>query len=156
MRKLLTAPIASLAIVACLSTAPLFAGALILEIDSPQANPEASSRHALVLARVTECKSPEKTVVTATAEGIVSGKRQSIPLKLIQLSTPGLYAVSRDWPIEGKWAIKLVVTNPDYGKYVTAVVVPAGNEPFRKDSVQHFFRIPTEQDVASVLSQNGL
>jgi hypothetical protein len=80
MPKTLTA-----AIVACLSISPVFAGALILQIDNPRSISEAVAKHAVVLARVTECKSPEKTVVSATAEGVVHGVRQSVPLNLIHL-----------------------------------------------------------------------
>jgi hypothetical protein len=156
MRKMLTAPIASLVIAAGLSTSPLFAGALVLTIENPQTNPEAAAKNAVVVARVTECKSPEKTLVTATAEGIVNGKRQTVPLQLIHLSTPGVYAVSPGFANDGAWAVKLVVTNPDYGKYVTSALVPAGGAPFRKESVRQFYNIPTEQDITAVLTHNSL
>src|SRR5580704_2703611 len=82
---------------------PLFAGALALEAGDPNANPEAQAKKAVVMARITACHSPEKTVVTATAEGIVNGKRQTIPLKVIRLSEPGAFAVAQTWPREGTW-----------------------------------------------------
>ncbi len=77
MKRILTATT-----VAFLSISPFFAGALVLQIDNPRSSPEAAAKNAVVLARVTECMSPEKTVVAATAEGIVHGMRQSIPLSL--------------------------------------------------------------------------
>ena len=77
---------------------PALAGALLLEVADPQANPEARARHAIVVARTTACMSPEKTTVTATAEGIVNGQRRSIPLKVMNLATPGTFAVAREWP----------------------------------------------------------
>jgi hypothetical protein len=157
MRKMLTARIASLAIATVLSISPLFAGALVLAIEDPRANPEAAANNVVVLARVTECQSPEKTLVTATAEGIVNGKRQTLPLKLIHLSTPGVYAISPGFANNGgAWAVKLVVTNPDYGNFVTAALVPAGVGPFRKGSVRQFYNIPTERDIAAVLTHNSL
>jgi hypothetical protein len=146
MRKILPAAIA-----VCLSISPVFAGALLLSIENPNTDPEAAAKHAVVLARVTECKSPEKTVVIATAEGVVAGERRSLPLKLIRLATPGLYAVSRDWPAEGKWAVSVVVTNPDYGRYVTAAVVPIG----KPESLQQFHRVPTLADIAASLGQSA-
>jgi hypothetical protein len=148
MHKVLTA-----AIVAFLSTSSVFAGALVLQIDNPRSSPEAAAKNAVVLARVTECQSPEKTVVAATAEGVVHGVRQSIPLNLIRLSTPGLYAVTHDWSNEGIWAVRIVVTNPDYGKYVTSAIVPAGGA-FRAAGVTQLYRVPTEEDIAAVLAQN--
>ena len=152
MHKVLTA-----AFVACLSISPVFAGALILQIDNPQSSSEAAAKHAVVLARVTQCMSPEKTVVSATAEGIVHGLRRSVPLNLIHLSTPGLYAVSQDWSNEGTWAVRLVVTNPDYGKYVTSAIVPVGvptGDAFRAAAVTQLYHVPTEEDIAGVLGQN--
>lgn len=79
---------------------PLFAGSLALEIGNPSANPEALAKHAVLVARMTACTSPEKTTVTASAEGIVDGTRKSIPLKIVALSTAGTYAVVREWPAE--------------------------------------------------------
>ena len=96
-----------------------------------------------------------KTVVSATAEGLVAGIRRSVPLKLIPLST-GFYGVAREWPSEGTWAVKFVVTNPDYGKYVTAALVRTGGAAPRKGMVQHLYRVPTEEDISLVLKQNGL
>lgn len=110
---------------------PSFAGALRLEVDTPASNPEALRDHAVLLARITACRSPEKTAVTATAEGTIDGVLQSIPLKVLSLSTAGTFAVLREWPATGTWIIKMVATNPDYKDYATSVVVPA-----RGDSVQ--------------------
>jgi hypothetical protein len=148
MLKALTA-----AIVASLSISPVFAGALVLQIDNPRSSPEAAAKNAVVLARVTECMSPEKTVVAATAEGVVHGVRQSIPLNLIRLSTPGLYAVTQDWSNEGTWAVRIVVSNPDYGRYVTSAIVPV-SDALHAAAVTQLYRVPTEQDIAAVLTQN--
>ena len=107
--------------------APLFAGALVLEIGNPSANPEAVAKHAVLVARMTACKSPEKTTITASAEGIVDGMRKSIPLKIVPLSTAGTYAFTREWPAQGSWAVRMVATNPDYKDYAASVLVPMDN-----------------------------
>lgn len=108
----------------CMLAAPLFAGALLLQIGNPAANPEALAKHAVVVARITACHSPEKTTVTATAEGLVNGVRKTIPLKVIPLSTAGTFAVTREWPEEGVWVVKMIATNSDYKNYASGVVVP--------------------------------
>jgi hypothetical protein len=100
--------------------APVFAGALTLQADDPTTNPEAVAKHAVVAAHTTACVSPEKTVVTATAEGIVDGKRITLPLKVIRLSQPGAFAVAREWPAGGAWVVKMIATNPDYKNYATS------------------------------------
>jgi hypothetical protein len=111
--------------------APLFAGALVLQIGNPSANPEALARHAVLVARMSACRSPEKTTVTATAEGTVNGTRQTIPLKIVPLSTAGTFAVTREWPAEGTWVVRMVATNPDYKNYAPTVLVPFENGQLR-------------------------
>jgi len=135
---------------------PLFAGALALEIGNPSANPEAMAKHAVLVARMTACTSPEKTTVTASAEGIVDGVRQSIPLKIVALSTAGTYAVIREWPAEGSWAVRMVATNPDYKDYAASVLVPLDNGTLQWASVKHYYRHPpAEVEVAAVLGATG-
>jgi hypothetical protein len=132
--------------------APLFAGTLALEIGNPSANPEAMAKHAVLVARMTACTSPEKTTVTASAEGIVDGVRKSIPLKIVSLSSAGTYAVMREWPAKGTWAVRIVTTNPDYKDYAASVLVPLENGALQWASVKHYYRHPpAETEVAAVL-----
>ena len=140
-------PLLALSILA----APLFAGALVLEIGNPAANPEAQAKHAVVVARLTACKSPEKTTVTATAEGIANGARRSIPLKVIALSTAGTYAVAREWP-EGTWAVKMVATNPDYKDYAPSVLVPVERNELKLEGIKRYSHPPAESEIAAVLA----
>ena len=79
-----------------------------------------AAKHAVLVARISAGHSPERTTVTATAEGVVNGIRKTIPLKVIPLSTAGTFAVTREWPEEGTWAVKMIATNPDYKDYATA------------------------------------
>ena len=130
---------------------PLFAGALALEIGNPAANPEALSKHAVLLARTTACHSPEKTSLTATAEGVINGHRQSIPLKLVSLSTPGNFAVTHEWPSDGTWVIKIVATNPEYHNYATGALVPLEGNSAKWASVEHSYHEPTSEEVAAML-----
>jgi DNA polymerase III delta subunit len=110
--------------------APLFAGALTLEVVNPDSNPEAAERHAVVVVETTACTSPEKTTITATAEGVAGGKRQSIPLQLIRLSEPGKFAIAKTWPADGQWVLRVVANNPDYHGYSAGATIPIrGNEP---------------------------
>ncbi len=132
--------------------APLLAGALLLEVGNPAAYPEAVAKHAVLVARITACHSPEKTTVTATAEGMVNGARRSIPLKVISLSTPGTFAVTREWPEQGTWAVKMIATNPDYKGYATSAVVPIEKDSARLGAVKHYFYSPTDAEVAMSLN----
>ena len=117
---------------------PVFAGALILEASDAKTNPEAMKSNAVVVARTTACQSPEKTVVTATAEGLVGGEHKTIPLKVINLSTPGTYAVRHEWPADGLWTVTMIAKNPEYKNYATGIAIPIRNDSFNQQEVKHF------------------
>jgi hypothetical protein len=126
----------------------------VLDIGNPSANQEAVAKHAVLVARMTACNSPEKTTVTASAEGVVDGMRKSIPLKIVPLSTAGTYAITREWPTEGSWAVRMVATNPDYKDYTASVLVPLDNGALQWASVKHYYRHPpAEAEVAAVLAR---
>jgi hypothetical protein len=141
---------------ASLMAAPAFAGALMLDVGAAKTNPEALRKNAVFVARTAACKSPEKTIVTAAAEGVIAGKRQTIPLRVTSLAEPGAYAVSQQWPHEGIWAVKIVATNPDYGDYSTGIVVPVRNEQFSRAAAKQFSHAPTAGEVDAVLKQATL
>lgn len=110
-------------LLAALATATLLlAGGFALQIGKPSANPEAQAKGAVLVVRGYACHDPEKTTVTATAEGIVNGKRETIPLKLIPLSAQSTFALTRQWPLEGKWVITLLETNPNFNGQPSAIV----------------------------------
>jgi hypothetical protein len=141
---------------AALLASPLLAGALLLRVADPQTNREAQAKHAIVMAQMTSCHSPERTVVSATAEGILAGKRTTLPLKVIKLSTPGMFAVAQEWPSEGVWVVRMVVANPEYKDYATGLVVPVSKDTWIRASAKEFFRAPTDDDVSSALKQTTL
>jgi hypothetical protein len=152
MRRLNKSWIGKSLIAASILAVPLLAGALQVEIGSPAGNQEALAKHAVLVVRTTACHSPEKTTITATAEGVVNGVRKSIPLKLISLSTPGTFAVSREWPEEGTWAVKAIATNPDYKDYATSAVVPVEKNSAQLAAVKHYFHAPSEAEVLMSLN----
>ena len=134
---------------------PLVAGALMLEIGNPATNPEARSKHAVLVARTTACHSPEKTSMTATAEGVVDGQRRSMPLKLIRLSTPGTFAIAREWPSAGTWVVKIVARNEEYKDYATGAVARFEANSVGWASVKHYFHEPTSEEVAAMLDSRS-
>jgi len=131
---------------------PLLAGALRVEVGSPAGNQEALAKQAVLVVRTTACHSPEKTTMTATAEGVVNGTRKSIPLKLISLSMPGTFAVTRQWPEQGTWAVKAIATNPEYKDYATSAVVPVEKNTAQWAAVKHYYHAPSEAEVLASLN----
>jgi hypothetical protein len=129
----------------------LFGGSLVLQIDDPATNPEALSKHAVMVAHITACHSPEKTSVTASAEGIVDGAKKSLPLKVLPLAQPGTFAVAREWPEKGTWAVKMIASNPDYPNYSTSVVIPIRGQAPQFASVTKYAHPASEAEVAMAL-----
>jgi len=91
----------------------LFAGGFWLQLGNPEASAEARKVNAVVTIKAVGCHNPAEAKVSATAIGMVDGQRRSIELKLDKLSEPGAYALSQQWPKEGKWVIELVGKNDE-------------------------------------------
>ena len=79
MRKTLLIAMAALA-------GQLFAGGFYLQLGNPEANPEAKKANAVLVIKATGCHDPATATLTATAVGMVNGKRQTIPLQVTKLS----------------------------------------------------------------------
>src|SRR4030088_1647662 len=78
-----------------------FAGPLWISIEYP-ANPfDATSRGAFLTVRTYHHRDYQSKTVTGTAEGIVDGKRQSMPLDIRAGSQPGMYVVRWQRPAAG-------------------------------------------------------
>ncbi len=101
-----------------------YAGGFFLTVDAASKSTDPKAKGAFLTARLTGCHEAEKGTLSASAEGIVQGKRQSIPLKLVKLDTPGTFAVARQWPDHGNWVVVLTATHPAFERRtVTAVPV---------------------------------
>ena len=101
----------------------MFAGGFWLQVGNPEANAAAGKMGAVVTIKAVGCHDPATAKVTATAVGVVNGERRTIPLELKPLAEPGAYALSQQWPREGKWVIQLVGRN---GEQYTNTLIAAG------------------------------
>jgi hypothetical protein len=120
MRKTLATLILAVILV---NPGQLFAGGFWLQLGNPEANPESSKLKAVVTIKAVGCHDPATATVTATAIGVVNGDRRTIPLQLKALHEPGAFALSQQWPAEGKWVIQLVGKN---GEQFTNTLIGAG------------------------------
>src|ERR1035437_6103982 len=99
----------------------MLAGGFWLQLGNPEANPAAGKMGAVVVIKAVGCHDPASAKVTATAVGVVNGERRTIPLELKPLAEPGAYALSQQWPQEGRWVLQPVgrnggrCTNPPIG-----------------------------------------
>jgi hypothetical protein len=83
-----------------------------LSIESPTNPFDPSTRDAVFLVHaMTRDGTPKITDLTATAEGLVNGTRQTISLNLSATGQPGVFAVRKQWPASGAWLIKITLVN---------------------------------------------
>ena len=104
----------------------LFAGGFWLQLGNPEASAEARNLNAVVTIKAVGCHDPAAAKVTAVAIGTINGQRRTIPLELKPLSEPGAYALSQQWPKEGKWVIRLVGKNDEQFTNSLIAAGPAG------------------------------
>ena len=62
--------------------------------------------------RTFACSNPASVRVSAWAEGVVSGERKSLPLRLTAAKGPGVFRFERTWPGDGDWLVRLAFPNP--------------------------------------------
>lgn len=55
------------------------------------------------------CSNPASLRVTAWAEGLVDGKRQTVPVAIRKTRTKGVYEFTRTWPEGGQWAVRMAL-----------------------------------------------
>jgi hypothetical protein len=95
------------------------AGGFWIRTYSPSALVAASIPDAVVLIAAEGCHNAAAAKISATAEGLVNGKRQSVLLDLTPVSK-GVYAVRRQWPGAGAWILAVKATH--LGRSVGAVI----------------------------------
>jgi hypothetical protein len=128
---------------------PMVAGAIWLEFGNPTASTDPKAKDALALVRATGCHDPENAVYTATAEGKVDGKRKSIPLDVVALSTPGLHAIKGSLPKEGTWVIS--VASSLHGSFLASAILPVSNKGVERTLAKTIRRPVSDEDLAQAL-----
>ena len=92
----------ALCILATAST--LTAGGFYLSLEKPANADAPQTKDAVLLVRPYGCHQPEDALISATAEGFVKGRRETIKLQLHPASK-GVYAIKQQWPTEGVWLV---------------------------------------------------
>jgi len=102
--------------------------------------------------RTENCADPAKAQITGSAEGLVNGARQSVALRLIPASGPGVFLVSREWPSQGVWVVNLsgVCAGAKAG-----ALVPIGPSGFIRESSKFFPRLATQAEIEASLKSSA-
>jgi hypothetical protein len=131
------------------------AAGFTFSIGNPVASQDFRSKTAAFVFRTEGCAEPAKPQIAGTAEGLVKGVRQSVTLKLVETSRPGVYAVNQNWPAEGAWVVALKGMCADAS---AGAIVPIGPNGFVRESSKFFPRPATGAEIEAslkALAQGG-
>jgi len=144
-----------------LAALPLVAGPPWLSIEYP-ANPhDARTREAFLFVNTYHHGTPAAMRLTGTAEGIVDGERRSIALRFGDTERRGSYAVTRQWPREGRWVLSITLRTGERADASALVVLGADGTPSRvtmptrRDGPWHVPRLLTAAEVTTALGEAG-
>jgi len=121
---MMRSPLRKLGIVAALTmivSAVAIAGPPWIAIEYPVNPHDPGTRGALLTVRTYHHGELMSYDVTGTAEGIVDGRRQSMPLDIRRLTQVGMYAVRWQTPAQGTWM--LVITSKQNGSFAANALV---------------------------------
>ena len=121
---MMRSPLRQLALVSVLTmiiSAVAIAGPPWIAIEYPVNPHDAGTRGALLTVRTYHHGELMSYEVTGTAEGIIDGRRQTMPLDIRRLTQVGMYAVRWQKPAQGTWV--LVITSKQNGSHAATALV---------------------------------
>jgi hypothetical protein len=125
-------------------------GGFWMEFGNPTASKDPKAKNAAILVRAVGCGNPAQAVVSGTAEGIVNGQRKSVPLKFIELSAPGVWALERNWPQEGAWVLDIRTT---YNMMLSAALAKVDRSGAVQRTIAPRRDPPKDSDIAKALAE---
>ena len=137
-----------LGIVTSAVAALAFAQTFTFTIGSPVASLDGRSKLAAFVFRTEGCADATKAQIDGTAEGLIQGTRKSVALKLVAMSTPGVYAVYPTWPADGDWVVSLHGTCAGAS---ASALIPIGPGGFIRASSKFFPRLATAAELDAAL-----
>jgi hypothetical protein len=140
--------IARVGIASFVLAALAFAEGLTFTIGSPVAAQDFHVKAAVFVFRADGCADPAKLQVGGAAEGLVRGARQSVVLKIVATSKPGVYAIYQTWPPEGAWVVSLKGTCAGSS---AGAIIPVGPKGFVRESSKFFDHAPAAAEVEASL-----
>lgn len=119
------------------------------QVASPVASQDFHFKTAAFVFRTEGCSAAAPRI-SATAEGLSKNQRQSIALKLVEGSKPGVYAVFQSWPREGQWLVDL---SGRCGYQSAGALIPIGPNGFNRESAKFFAHAPTKREIETLLKE---
>ena len=117
-------------------------------IGNPVASQDFRAKGSAFVFRTENCADTAKVEVSATAEGFLNGERKSLPLQVMAMPRPGIYAVFQGWPAGGDWVVNLKGTCADAK---AGALVPIGPKGFIRESSKVYPRPATDKEIEASL-----
>lgn len=136
-----------LRVVALLIPALAIAQGFTFEVASPVASQDFHFKTAAFVFRTQGC-GVAKPKLSATAEGIDNHERRSLPLKVMEGSKPGVYAVFQTWSNTGHWIVNLAGA---CGNSNAGAILPIGQNGFIRDSAKFLSHAASRTEVDASL-----
>ena len=134
--------VAAVAAVALLATVAGAGTMFRLEIGSSAALgtdskfKEKNAKKIVLAVRAVVCEDLRNVKITGTAEGLINGKRETLPITLTVIDqAEAVYAVQQQWPQDGAWVLhfKGSCANP---KAEASTLVPVNKGTFIREKTQ--------------------
>ena len=141
-----------LTLVVCLVVAfviPALAGTVVLSVVVPAKPFDQASQDAAILVNAKFCDPAMPDSLIGIAEGIVNGKHQTIPLRLVPTSKEDVFAVKQQWPSEGSWVVTISASEH---MTASAIVTLGKNGSVAGATVTNLTRKTTEADITKALA----
>jgi hypothetical protein len=116
-------------------------------IGNPVAAQDFRAKGAAFVFRTEGCS--QSPSVTATAEGLTNQRRSSVALRIAPLAAPGVFAVYRNWPVEGQWVVNLVGT---CGTAAAGAIVAVGPQGLLREQSTFFPHRPSAAEIDKALA----
>lgn len=148
-----------LAAALALSVTPALAGPPWITVEYPGNPLDPRTRDAYLVVHAWHHDTPAGLPVKGTAVGVVNGERRTIALRFAPTGRTGAYALSRQWPAEGRWMLHLVaVQGDDADGHAHALVrlspdggIAGVTVPSRREGRHVVPRAPTTQELEAML-----
>jgi hypothetical protein len=137
-----------LGIVLCVVVISALGEGFTFTLGSPVASQDFRAKGAAFVFRAEGCADTAKVQVSGTAEGLLKGERKSIPLQVLPMAKPGIYAVYQAWPAEGWWVVNL---KGSCAASNAGALVPIGPKGFIRESAKFFPRAATGAEIETSL-----
>jgi hypothetical protein len=127
---------------------PLLGGGFWLQLGNPEASPEARQLKAVLTVHAMGCADPARATLEAEAIGFVKGERKTIPLQPAKMSGAGKWAITQQWPSEGRWVLQFTAKAD---AMLTTALVPADENGVQRTKVKLVHGKATADDIAALL-----